>query len=193
MANKKQIKTYRDKKGEEWKQIDWIKGGEEYYISNYGRFRKGEKLRRICIDDSGYCRCNIGKNKYRVHRLVAQAFIPNPDNLPVVDHIDNNKSNNVVSNLRWCTQQQNSQYAKDDGLGMNRIRTLVLAIDKDNNGTLYSSLSEASKDTGVDHQSVNVVASGKEKSRGGYRFIRLNEIVDKRYVYGKKDPKIIRL
>ena len=58
---------------------------------------------------------NGGKNKY-IHRLVAETFIPNPDNLPIVDHIDGNKKNNHVSNLRWVTNFQNLKYYGFDKL-----------------------------------------------------------------------------
>lgn len=187
-VQKKGKKNYRNLPGEEWRLVN---GTEDYYISNKGRFRRGDKLYSINIDDSGYARCNIGHKKLRVHRLVAEAFIPNPDNLPVVDHIDNNKANNVVENLRWCTQQQNSQYAKDDGLVGSPTYSMVLAIDKDMNGILYSSMAEASRDTGVDKQSVYKVASGQEKSRGGYKFVRVKQILDKRYKYGKKKAEVL--
>lgn len=55
----------------------------------------------------------------RVHRLVAIAFLPNPNNLPVVMHIDNNKANPVLSNLKWGTVQENTKNAYDDGLALN--------------------------------------------------------------------------
>lgn len=180
MARKseKDKQNYHNLPGEEWR---LIKDTEDFYISNKGRFRKGNKLRKICIDDCGYCRCNIGKQKYRVHRLVADAFIPNPDNLPVVDHIDNNKSNNVVENLRWCTQQQNSQYAKDDNLGMNRVRSLVFAWNQESNvGYLYPNQTMASEETTVDKASLNKILGGREKSRKGWRFFRVSEFIDKR-------------
>ena len=102
---------------EEWKPI---KGFEGYYdISNFGRVRSYrinqfmlKEPRIMTLTDSyGYDYVHLKvkeKNKrIRVHRLVAEAFIPNPDNKPVIDHIDRNTKNNNVSNLRWCTQKEN--------------------------------------------------------------------------------------
>lgn len=64
---------------------------------------------KVCLTKDG-----IAKRK-SVHRLVAEAFIPNPDNKPQVDHIDGNKHNNSVHNLRWCTNQENQQYREQQG------------------------------------------------------------------------------
>ena len=170
-------KHFRTLPGEEWRLIS---GTDDYYISNKGRFRRGNSLRKVTLDMEGYARCNIGTKKCRVHRLVAEAFIPNPDNLPVVDHLDADKANNNVENLRWCTQQDNTQAAKDMGLGNNMRRTMVLVLDNDDNGQLYATQTDAANATGVNRKAVNKVVLGKEKSRGGYRFIRLQSFEDMR-------------
>lgn len=94
-----------------WKE-SIVKG---YSISNLGRIRN-DKTKHIIKPDKeekGYCRLSIKingvKKHYAVHRLVALAFIPNPLNKSQVDHIDNDKSNNKVSNLRWVSNQENTQ------------------------------------------------------------------------------------
>lgn len=98
--------------GEVWKVIV---GFPNYVISTYGRV-KNTKYNRLLlqnINQDGYARVKLTscdkKKQYGVHRLVAEAFIPNPDNLPIPDHLDLNKINNKVSNLRWATLSQNSQ------------------------------------------------------------------------------------
>lgn len=109
-----------------WKDIDGFEG--LYQVSNLGRvkslpkytYSKGyPQLRKEKILKPGYTgrkRCyatvclNDGK-QYKVHRLVAEAFIPNPDNLPIVNHKDENPKNNCVENLEWCTNQHNVKYS----------------------------------------------------------------------------------
>ena len=111
--------------GEIWKAIEGTNG--RYEVSNTGKVRslnynKTGKIKELNqkIDKYGYCIVILHmdkKQKYpTVHRLVAKAFIPNPDNLPQVNHIDGNKQNNNVDNLEWCTNSENVQHAFDIGL-----------------------------------------------------------------------------
>ena len=110
---------------EEWKSIPGYEG--LYEVSSYGRVKSLEKYRynngrkqllkeKILKphNTKGYFMICLYKNKtyksYQIHRLVAQVFIPNPDNLPEVNHKDENPGNNNVENLEWCTHQYNSNY-----------------------------------------------------------------------------------
>ena len=100
-----------------WKEID---GYPYYYVSNIGRvksvFRNKEKiLTPREYKKFGYLFVNLYDRSFKmhsikIHRLVANAFIPNPDNLPQVNHKDENKANNHVSNLEWCTAKYNLTY-----------------------------------------------------------------------------------
>ena len=92
---------------------------------------------------NGYCTVSLYKNfnskDIRVHRLVGEAFIPNPDNLPFINHIDENKQNNRVENLEWCTRQYNNNYgsrnhkisvARSKNELLKRIRKEIEELDK---------------------------------------------------------------
>lgn len=109
---------------EEWKNIAEYEG--LYKISNFGRVYsvKNDIIMKMWLHYKGHkflYLCKNGRKKFFVHRLVACAFIPNPDNKPLVNHIDCNKANNNVNNLEWNTDAENTQhyfahknYPKDD-------------------------------------------------------------------------------
>ena len=165
--------------GEEWRLIE---GTEDFYISNLGRFRHKKKLMKYAINHDGYYTCNIGTKKVLVHRLVALAFIPNPENKPVVDHIDGDKLNNHISNLRWLTIKENTQAAVELGLIKGSRSYPVVVVDKDNNGYLYKSQTEAAKQLDTDVKAVNCVIKGTKPHVKGYKCYKLNSLIDKRGV-----------
>ncbi len=105
---------------EQWKDIEGYEG--IYEVSNYGKVRRidtGYVMKeRLTFD--GYVKATLTTNSkakdFRVHRLVANAFIPNPDNKETVNHKDGNKLNNHISNLEWATRSEQTQHSYDLGL-----------------------------------------------------------------------------
>ena len=181
MARKKRLRHLANLPGEEWREI---KDAEGYWISNLGRFKKinhlGENLRKASIDAEGYCRVNIGHTKYRLHRLVAEYFVPNPNNYPVVDHLDDNKQNCKASNLEWVTQQENTRRAAEAGLLSTTDKRMALAIDEYDNAYLFTSQAECAQQLGLLAKSVYKTAAGKQPTVGGYRVMKITEFEDRR-------------
>lgn len=136
-----------------WKKIN---GYSNYSVSNYGRVRNDVKNELLTPHPrcQGYLYVCITKDdgkmgQPRVHRLVAEAFIPNPKGLPIVNHINEIKSDNRAENLEWVTPQENVTY----GSGIDkmlksrtgRFKPMTIKID----GVEYDSLRKARHDFGV--------------------------------------------
>ena len=173
-----------DKRMEVWRTIPDF---PDYEASSLGRIRS--KNRKDCLGRSKYGKvlsqfvdsrdCYVcvnvwrnGKSKMmRVHRLIAMAFLPNPHNLPEVNHKDENKRNNAVSNLEWCTHQYNNTYGSKRGkwVGEKNISAKFTAetarFIRDNhvvNGGKYGT-TELSKITGVSLAHTSAIAHGNRR------------------------------
>ena len=109
----------------------------------------------------------------KVHRLVAETFISNPDNLTEVNHKDCNRANNNVENLEWCTRSYNRQYREKYGVSQTEaLGNPVFAINLETlEVSHFRSQSEASRELGVFKQNVNNVIKGIIKQTGGYLFV----------------------
>ena len=111
-----------------WKPIKGLE--DRFMVSNKGRVKSiarfngkysiRERIMKLKITQYGYYAINLWDGRTRrcflLHRLVAEAFIPNPDNKPVIDHIDGNKLNNSLNNLEWVSSAENNKRAYDIGL-----------------------------------------------------------------------------
>ena len=158
---------------EEWRTIpDHV----FYEVSNYGSVRsyKRAECKELTqfYDRKGYKYVIMDGKLRRVHRLVAIAFIPNPDNLPQVNHKDENKSNNIVSNLEWCTNQYNVNYGTSLERMARKQWVQVIRIDKDGSETTYDSILAAATENGVNPQSISQCCRRVQGrvSAGGYKW-----------------------
>lgn len=173
-------------KKEIWKPIPGYEG--LYEVSNFGRVRslRFGKIRIIKShkDKLGYRHIRLIKDEkrkmYLVHRLVAMAFIPNPDNLPIINHKDENPDNNSSENLEWCTYQYNNAYghhgeklSKSITGTINRKGTskIVLQIDIETGQIIeeYPSTRECGRN-GFDQSAVSKCCRGKLKQYKGFIF-----------------------
>ena len=123
------------------------------YVAENGNITQNDKEIKPYLN-GGYMTVKLkinGLKVMRVHRLVALAFIPNPDNKPCVDHIDGNKLNNHVNNLEWCTRSENIKHSYDKKLRIKSSEESSKLTTKDINEIrkLYSSGDYLQKDLGI--------------------------------------------
>ena len=156
-----------------------IKDYPGYEVSNLGRVRSFNFNRvriktLITHKPTGYIAVYLYKhNKIKnakVHRLVAQAFIPNPENKPQVNHIDGDKTNNKADNLEWCTPSENQRHANRTGLrDYKYCKKAVSQYSKTGEFVAsYNSTLEAEKVTGVYHSHISRCCKGKSKIACGF-------------------------
>ena len=168
-------------KAEIWKDILGYEG--LYRISNLGNVMSVKRKKLIKSDKrkDGYIQVHLVKNKKMhnclLHRLLAIAFIDNTNNYEFINHKDGNKSNNVITNLEWCTKKENILHAYNNGLIKKRKK--VYQYDKNNNLlNIFESVMKASKETNIDRSHIGACCrkEKKHKTAGGYIW---------RYVYEK--------
>lgn len=153
--------------------MEVIRNFEKYQIDLYGNIYRYGRLRKWVINEDGYatihlCQNNIIK-KHKIHRLVAQTFIPNPFNLPVVNHKDGCKLNNHVSNLEWLSYKDSMKHAYDNNLI--NLRKPVLQLD--DNGEIikeFISITEAGKLLDIKVSNISSVLNNRRKTAGGFHW-----------------------
>lgn len=162
-----------------WKPIRGYVG--KYEVSSLGRVRS--LLRGIYLTPDtakGYHRvtlfCNGKRDRRAVHLLVANAFIPNPLGKPYINHIDENKTNNSVDNLEWCTAKENCNYGNRNCKISNRVAKPVEQLSKDGAFIrVWDSMTDASKSLKISLSEISICTREPHKSAGGYRWRYYNE------------------
>ena len=169
-----------------------------YMVSNTGRikslnYRKTEKsgILKPRKDEAGYLTISLYKDgeqkTYRIHRLVAQAFIPNPEGLPEINHIDEIKANNCVTNLEWCSHQYNINYRHRTEKAKKSMVKPVRCVETN---TIYFSIYEAQRKTGIDANNIGRCANHEKHFRtvGGchWEYLQKESEINMRKVFNEK-------
>ena len=165
---------------EEWRVISGTHG--DYWVSSLGRVMSKKhgstRILKPVRVGKGYLVVDLSMHNIRtkglIHRLVAEAFIPNPDNLPEVNHIDEDKANNCVYNLEWCTRKYNHAYGTARERNVQNKRKIVQQLDPITGVVIqeYPSLTVATKAVGY---GINNCVTGRCALAHGYQW-RYKEI-----------------
>lgn len=170
---------------EVWKPIQDFE--DKYEVSNLGRVKSLNynntglpQLLKLSPNHNGYLQVALSRDNHRtmklVHRLVAEAFIPNPNNLPQINHISEVKTENWVENLEWCDAHYNNNYGnhgqrsgqtRTGVYGRNSTCKPVLCVET---GIIYTGAYEAGKKLGINNSNINLVCRGIRKTAGGYHW-----------------------
>ena len=161
---------------ETWRAIAGYEG--LYEVSDLGRVKSlkhgKEKILKPWKTNNGYLHVIIFKDGHRkqtlVHRIVAEAFIPNPNNLTTVNHKDEVKTNNTVTNLEWMSMKDNLNYGTRNKRITESLSKQVQMFDKSTGELLatFPSTNEAGRVTGINQSNISECCNGKRKSACGY-------------------------
>ncbi|WP_337262936.1 MULTISPECIES: NUMOD4 domain-containing protein [unclassified Serratia (in: enterobacteria)] len=193
---KANTETVVNSTGEEWRPVTIVGFESDYQVSSFGRVRslaryaRGQQRRFLKSkilagrqDRYGYLEVSFSndeeKCKFLAHRLIALAFIANPNHLPQVNHKDGNKLNNCASNLEWVTHQQNIQHAvrtglnKSQGANNKQFKGLIESTNTFTGVRRIFCGKKALIESGFDHGAVYSVINGRAKTHKGFYFKRL--------------------
>lgn len=176
---------------EEWRPVVGYEG--YYMVSNMGNVKSlgngnsnnsKERILKQYKSGGGYLNVNLYKEgiikHYRVHRLVAQAFLPNPYNLPVINHKNEIKSDNRVENIEWCSYSYNNSYNdKAKKTGEKKSKAIVGVHIISGEKVFFSSAREAKKTLGIAYQNICHCLKGKRHSAGNFQWFYAEQDTNK--------------
>lgn len=158
-----------------WKEVPGFEG--LYQVSNYGQIRSTPRrgtaggIMKGHIDKKGYINITLRKDgtqyTQKLHRLIAITFIPNPNNYPEVNHKDENKQNNRVDNLEWCTTSYNHEYGTRTVRASTRCGKPIRCVET---GIEYQGAKWASKEMGIDSSGITKALKNPNRTCGGYHW-----------------------
>ena len=159
-----------------WKLLEFT--NNLYSISDSGKVKNNKtgKILTPVKTHNGYFRVGLPCKLYRIHRLVAESFIPNPENKPFVNHINGVKTDNRVENLEWVTAKQNINHSWRIGLSKPRyenIKQPKKVVQMDLQGNIiqtFNSLMDAERATGINNSGISKVCRGKQHITHGYKW-----------------------
>lgn len=152
-----------------WKDIDGFEG--QYAVSTRGRVKnlKTNKILAGSYGNDGYLRVTLKCKKYLIHRLVALAFLDNPNKLSQVNHIDERKDNNDISNLEWCSASYNVNYSS------HKCSCKVKQIDKNGKSIrIWDSFYQIERELGYARQPITKVCKGRQRYAYGFKWQYVN-------------------
>ena len=147
-----------------------------YKVSTEGNIKsiRRNKLLSLETNKAGYKKISLynkTRKCYSVHRLVAETFIPNPENLPCVNHKDENKSNNCVDNLEWCTVEYNNTYGtRLERMSRTRSKTIIQLSLEGDFIREWDSASEVARVLGYNQSNICSCCNNKRKTAAGYKW-----------------------
>ena len=158
-----------------WKDIEGYEG--RYQVSNLGRVKRVTtgRILKGGKNTCGYLKVQLYKNGSKsdktIHRLVAQAFIPNPENKLEINHIDEYKTNNVVSNIEWATRKENINHGTRNERVSKTMSISIIATNlKTGEYREFYGTRECARQLGLHNQGITHVLKGRRKQTGGYTF-----------------------